>query len=86
MHSSSLRNNELRIFNYYTDLNMSREHIYVAEGVRLNFRRPNPIKKDRSKRDPRKFYRYHCDIGHDTNECFDLNEEIEDLIHRRHLA
>ena len=58
----------------------------MTEGDRLNFRRPNLIKKDHSKRDPSKFCRYHRDIDHDTNECFDLKEEIEDLIRRGHLA
>ena len=41
--------------NYYTNLNAIREHIYWIEGNHLNFKRPNPIEKDRSKRDPRKF-------------------------------
>ena len=58
----------------------------MIERDRLNFSRLNPIKEDHSKRDPSKFYRYHRDIDHDTNECFDLKEEIEDLIRKGHLA
>ena len=58
----------------------------MTEGDHLNFKSPNPIKKDHSKRDPSKLCRNHRNIGHHINECFDPKEEIEDLICRGHLA
>lgn len=36
--------------------------------------------KDRSK-----YYRFHCDYGHDTEDCHDLKNQIEELIHKGHL-
>jgi hypothetical protein len=38
------------------------------------------MKKDTNKRDMTKFYRFHGDYGHDTNECYNLKREIELLI------
>ncbi|XP_031250888.1 uncharacterized protein LOC116108801 [Pistacia vera] len=36
-------------------------------------------------RDHQNYYRYHQDIGHNTNECKALKDTIEDLIRRGHL-
>ncbi len=38
------------------------------------------MKRDRAKRDPNKFCRYHNDIGHHTNNCYALKDEVERLI------
>ncbi|GAV82764.1 hypothetical protein CFOL_v3_26215, partial [Cephalotus follicularis] len=37
------------------------------------------------KRDSDKYYRYHRDHGHDTQECNHLKNQIEDLIRKGHL-
>ncbi|GAV72585.1 LOW QUALITY PROTEIN: hypothetical protein CFOL_v3_16073, partial [Cephalotus follicularis] len=37
------------------------------------------------KGDTEKYYRYHRDHGHDTEECRQLKNQIEDLIHKWHL-
>ncbi|PON41634.1 hypothetical protein PanWU01x14_288080, partial [Parasponia andersonii] len=55
-------------------------HIYAVTNQKEQYRQPKPMKRDRTKRDPNKFCRYHNDIGHDTNNCFALKDEIERLI------
>ena len=41
--------------------------------------------KDSSRRDPNKRCEYHNDIGHSTNECKNVKDEIENLIRLGHL-
>ena len=44
------------------------------------FKRPDPLCGDRSKRNHNKFCHFHKDIGHTTEECITLKDEIEKLI------
>ena len=41
---------------------------------------PERMKGDLSKRNKSKYYRFHCDHGHDMDECYDLKQQIEALI------
>ena len=43
---------------------------------------PKPLSSSSKKRDMKKYYRFHKDHGHYTNECCDLKEQIEELIQR----
>ena len=43
------------------------------------------MKTDPAKRDLTKYYEFHRDHGHRTNDCIQLRKEIEYLIGRGHL-
>ena len=43
------------------------------------------LKGDPSKRSKDKYCRFHCDHGHDTTNCYDLKQQIEDLIRQGKL-
>ena len=46
---------------------------------------PEKMKGDPNKRNQNKYYRFHRDHGHDTDECFDLKQQIENLIRQGKL-
>jgi hypothetical protein len=46
---------------------------------------PPPLRTPPEKRDKRKYCDYHCDHGHNTDECQQLRLAIEDLIQMGHL-
>ncbi|KAM6577815.1 hypothetical protein CsatB_029652 [Cannabis sativa] len=66
----------------YTELAVSRDHIYTIEEKNGVFKKPPPIRGNRDKREPKKLCKYHKDIGHTTLECWFLQDEIEELIRR----
>ncbi|KAM6572506.1 hypothetical protein CsatA_016586 [Cannabis sativa] len=66
----------------YTELAVPRDHIYAIKEKNGVFKKPSPIRGNHDKRDPKKFYKYHRDIGHTTLECWFLQDEIEELIRR----
>ncbi|PON72724.1 hypothetical protein TorRG33x02_251190, partial [Trema orientale] len=72
-------------YNNFTELTVPLVHVYAVSKEKLNYRTPPPIKTEASRRDPKKYYQFHKDIGHDTNRCFTLKSEVEDLIQRGYL-
>ncbi|GAV79063.1 hypothetical protein CFOL_v3_22528, partial [Cephalotus follicularis] len=46
---------------------------------------PAPLRSSLEKRDSDKYFWYHRDHGHDTEECRHLKNQIEDLIRKGHL-
>ncbi|XP_062075472.1 uncharacterized protein LOC133779535 [Humulus lupulus] len=69
-------------FTTYTILLESRADVFNATQVVVPYKRPPPIRKDVNRRDMTKFYQFHNDYGHETNECNHLKEEIEFLIRK----
>ncbi|RWW43204.1 hypothetical protein BHE74_00051172, partial [Ensete ventricosum] len=47
---------------------------------------PNCIKTQPEERDKGRYYRFQHEYGHDTEECRDLKNQIEDLIRQGHLG
>ncbi|XP_030505058.1 uncharacterized protein LOC115720033 [Cannabis sativa] len=73
------------VYAIYTELNETRENIYLAHEQKVAFGKPEPIRNSRSKRDPNKYCKFHKDIGYTTDKCRQLKDEIESLIARGHL-
>ena len=46
---------------------------------------PQKMKGDPNKRNRNKYCRFHRDHGHDTDECFDLKQQIRNLIRQGKL-
>ena len=46
---------------------------------------PEKMKGDPNKRNRNKYCRFHRDYGHDTDECFDLKQQVENLIRQGKL-
>ncbi|XP_062080899.1 uncharacterized protein LOC133785697 [Humulus lupulus] len=72
-------------YSEYMKLVDSRENIFVVMGWQIHYWKPQPIRRDRERRDSNKFCRSPNDVGHHTNECQKIKDEIENLIKLGHL-
>ncbi|XP_062103858.1 uncharacterized protein LOC133814973 [Humulus lupulus] len=72
-------------YSEYTNLVDTWEYIFLAMKQQIHFRRPQPIRRDGERKDSKKLCRYHNDVGHHTNECQHLKDEIKNLIKLGHL-
>ncbi|XP_043694230.1 uncharacterized protein LOC122644934 [Telopea speciosissima] len=68
----------------YTPLNTSRKEILMQIQDGGYIRRPRPMQAG-SSRNPNKYCLFHKDNGHDTEDCYQLKREIEELIKVGHL-
>ncbi|RZR84311.1 hypothetical protein BHM03_00011101, partial [Ensete ventricosum] len=66
-------------------LNSTRTEVFLQIQDKGLLRTLNPIRAKIEGRDNRRYYRFHRDYGHDTEECNDLRNQIEDLIRQGHL-
>ncbi|RRT53496.1 hypothetical protein B296_00035602 [Ensete ventricosum] len=69
-----------------TPLNLTWTEIFLQIRAKGFLKTPNPMKSRPRQWDWGRYYRFHRDYGHDTEECYDLKNQIESLIHRGHLS
>ncbi|RRT61121.1 hypothetical protein B296_00030544 [Ensete ventricosum] len=66
-------------------LNSTHTEIFLQIREKGLIKIPNPMRIRAEEWDRRCYYRFHRDYGHDIEECYNLKNQIEDLIHRGHL-
>ncbi|XP_050249411.1 uncharacterized protein LOC126696755 [Quercus robur] len=76
---SSARNQQ------YTSLNVPLEQVLMQIKDDPSLKWPEKMRGDPNKRNRNKYCRFHRDHGHDTDECFDLKQQIENLIRQGKL-
>ena len=69
----------------YMPLNMPLEQVLMQIKDDPSLKWPEKMKGDPNKRNRNKYCRFHRDHGHDMNKCFDLNQQIENLIRQGKL-
>ena len=72
-------------YNNFINLTRSREDVFLAMEHTGVYKRPNSMRGDHSKRNQNKYYRFHRDVDHTTEECIELKDEIEKLIREGYL-
>ena len=58
----------------YTPLNMPLEQVLLQIKDDPSLKWPEKMEGDANKRNRNKYYRFHRDHGHDTDECFNLKQ------------
>ena len=69
----------------YSPLNVPLEQVLMQIKDDPSLKWPEKMKGDPNKRNRNKYCRFHRDHGHDTDECFDLKQQIENLIRQGKL-
>ncbi|GAV71536.1 hypothetical protein CFOL_v3_15028 [Cephalotus follicularis] len=72
-------------YNNFAPLLDTRTRILAVEQDKVPIQWPDKMRSPTEKRDTEKYCRYHHDHGHDTDECRQLKNQIEDLIRKGHL-
>ncbi|XP_065636727.1 uncharacterized protein LOC136070561 [Quercus suber] len=69
----------------YTPLSVPLEQVLMQIKDEPSLKWPEKMKGDPNKRNRNKYCRFHRDHGHDKDECFDLKQQIENLIRQGKL-
>ncbi|XP_043692853.1 uncharacterized protein LOC122643281 [Telopea speciosissima] len=69
----------------YTPLNTTKTKILMEVSDRGLLQRPWSMFSKSEDQNPKKFYKFHREIGHDTEDCRQLKRKIEDVIQKGHL-
>ena len=69
----------------FTPLNVPRAKILATIEGKDYLKKPSPMRAPSNKRNKNKYYRFLQNHGHDTEECHQLKEEIQELINRGFL-
>ncbi|GAV61033.1 hypothetical protein CFOL_v3_04561 [Cephalotus follicularis] len=72
-------------YNHFAPLLDTRTRILTVEQDKVPIQWPEKMRSSAEKRNTEKYCRYHLDHGHDTEECRQLKNQIEDLIRKGHL-
>ena len=72
-------------FTEYARLNAPRRQILMDIEKEPDLRWMKPLRADPAKLDKNKYCRFHKDVGHDTDDCRQLKDEIEFLIRKGNL-
>ena len=65
---------------HYTPLNVLLNQVFMQIKDDSSFKWLENMKGDPSKRNKNKYCRFHKDHRHDTDECYNLKQQIENLI------
>ena len=69
----------------YTPLNVPLEQVLMQIKDDLSLKWSEKMRGDPNKRNRNKHCCFHRDHGHDTDECYDLKQQIENLIRQGKL-